>query len=481
MFNIVWLKRDLRLFDHEPLFKSIQTNEPTLLLFIIEPILLKSSDYSSRHWQFMRDCLKDMQNNIGIHHKKILFIVQGNVSDIFEHIYKNIGEFRLFSHLETGNSITYQRDKKIRLWCANKKLIWKEYKQFGVDRGRINRNNWNKSWYEFMTSPIQNPVLEDIKILNFKPSILHQFKPTIKLIQNPKIQPGGSKKGFQLIESFFDHRIRSYSKNISKPTESRLSCSRLSPHFAWGSLSLRYVYQQALKNKNTNGFNCKNFISRLHWHCHFIQKLESEPAIEFYNQNSSYNSIRIEENKEYYFRFTLGQTGIPMVDACVRCLNETGYLNFRSRALLVSFWTHLLWQPWTSISKYLASQFTDYEPGIHYSQLQMQASTVGYHTIRIYNPTKLAVDYDENCQFLKKWVPELKDLPKDLCIEPWKINKLEEVFYNFNVKKDYFEPIVDIKKTMSKASMILHEIKSRKSTNRISNDIMKIHVNKKGQ
>jgi deoxyribodipyrimidine photo-lyase len=121
------------------------------------------------------------------------------------------------------------------------------------------------------------------------------------------------------------------------------------------------------------------------------------------------------------------------------------------RALVVSFFTFNLWQDWRDLH-FLARQFLDYEPGIHYPQLQMQSGTTGMNTIRIYNPIKNSETHDSEGIFIKKWLPELAEVPPALIHEPWKLNAIEQQFYNCEIGKDYPYPIVDIEATRKYAS-----------------------------
>lgn len=133
-----------------------------------------------------------------------------------------------------------------------------------------------------------------------------------------------------------------------------------------------------------------------------------------------------------------------LVDACMRCLEYTGWINFRMRAMLVSVFCHHLYQDWRQGTYHLAQLFLDYEPGIHYPQFQMQAGTTGVNTIRMYNPVKQSQDHDPDGVFIRKWLPELHNVPTEFIHEPHSMSMMEQQLYNVFIGKDYPEPIVDI-------------------------------------
>ncbi|NKI32350.1 cryptochrome/deoxyribodipyrimidine photo-lyase family protein [Croceivirga thetidis] len=450
--NIVWLKRDLRLCDHKPLFEAEAAQLPYRIIYIFDSELINRQDCSLRHLQFIYHSISDLNEQLSPFNREVE-IFYGKSVEVFKYLISNEPIGTIFSHEETGVQQSWERDKAVAKVFKDSKIKWFEYPTNGIIRGIKNRFEWDKHWADTMKSPLilNNYTQTSIILLE------HPFKLPIELLEELKLypkhfQPAGPKSAVRYLESFFDSRGESYHWAISKPEESRYHCSRLSPYIAWGNISIRQVYQLTKSNlnvqKHKRAFNA--FITRLHWHCHFIQKFEVECSYETRCVNSGYEEIQWENNPEYLEAWKQGMTGYPLVDACMRAVNKTGWINFRMRAMLVSFLCHNLDIDWKLGVYHLAQQFLDYEPGIHFPQFQMQAGTTGVNTIRIYNPIKQSMDHDPNGTFIKKWVPELQKVSKEHIHEPWKMTLLEQQFNGIEIGKDYPKPLVDLKSSAKK-------------------------------
>ena len=476
------LKRDLRIQDHAALNEACKAGK-VLCFYVYEPSLIHSKEWDASHGAFLNESLdsleKDLQK-IGIK----LYRFVGEVVEVLNHLKRYVVIDTLHSHQETGNLLTFERDKSIKKWCKENGVKFRDYPQFGFIRGLKSRDGWASQWNKFMTLPTISIAPTVSSFTQNIPGEIKQFE--FEPCSKPFRQKGGRAEARDTLESFLQIRGRYYSKEMSSPITAWEACSRLSPFFSFGVMSIREVWHSVLFQRS-EGFSESGwkaslaaFSSRLRWHCHFMQKLEDEPSLEFQNMNRKMDGLRENNfNSDFFEAWKKGETGYPMVDACMRSLQQTGWINFRMRAMLVSFASYHLWLHWREPAQFLAKHFLDFEPGIHFSQFQMQSGTTGINAIRIYSPIKQVLDQDPNGEFIKKWVPELKAVPADFIAEPQKMPKTLQRQVGCVIGKNYPAPIVDHATAYQEAKKRIFSWRSQKEVREASKQVYLKHGSRK--
>jgi deoxyribodipyrimidine photo-lyase len=438
--NIVWFKRDLRWVDHKPLSLAVQAG-PVLPLYIAEPGLWAQSDASARQWDFAAESLTALQTALAALGQP-LCVMKGDAISILQDIHERCGIAALWSHEETGNGWTYARDIAVAAWTKSTGVPWHEARQFGVVRRLKSRNGWAKAWDRDMAQPITpSPAALTPLIGDWPTHIPSSDELGLAPDPCPHRQTGGRDAALETLDSFLYQRGKDYRFQMSSPRTAFDASSRLSPHLTWGTISMREVAQaswarmrelkaDAAPAAKSWRASMISFSGRQHWHCHFMQKLEDEPRIEFENLHRAYDGVRpVTADAARLEAWSNGTTGYPLIDACMRALNAHGWINFRMRAMLMSFASYHLWLPWRISGLHLARKFVDYEAGIHWSQVQMQSGTTGINTMRIYNPVKQGYDHDPAGVFVRAHVPELAGVPDAFIHEPWRWSEATTLAY----------------------------------------------------
>jgi deoxyribodipyrimidine photo-lyase len=500
----VWLKRDLRVGDHAALAEAVARSRggTVFAAFLYEPDVLAQPEWDSSHSEFQRECLAELEpalGRLGIR----LVTRHGEAVSALERLRAETGFRLLVAHEETGTGLTYARDRRVRRWARATGVEFVERPQTGVVRRLASRDGWNRIWEARMEAP-----RSDVPRISGRGAAAIRRLETAGILGCRELglpgdrrqrQRGGERAAEEVLHDFLARRGRHYAGGISSPLSAVSCCSRLSPYLAFGAISMRRVWQasearrlevtaaasEAAEPRERAEFRAwqrslRAAQSRLHWHCHFMQKLEDEPEIEFRAMLRAADALREEAGGEVRLAaWRKGHTGYPLVDACMRSLLATGWLPFRMRALLVSFASYSLWLHWRPTGLHLARHFLDFEPGIHWSQLQMQSGTTGINTLRIYNPTKQAIEQDPQGIFIRRWLPELAGVPRGHLHMPWTMPHEAQLAAGCVIGRDYPPPIVDHAAAVREAKRRLATVRNAAEARAEAREVARRHGSRK--
>ncbi len=494
--QLVWFKRDLRVDDHRPLAEAARCG-PVVGLYVYEPDLHGSEEFTPAHLVFLNESLRSLQSSLRDLGGELV-LRRGSAVGVLQALHRETSFAALWSHEETGSDRTYRRDREVAAWCREQGIPWHEFRQDGVVRRLRSRHGWSRHWEIFMGEPASaRPFLRGVRGVR-SDGILSPADLALPPSDKPDAQKGGSEEAHRTLASFLENRGVNYRAAMSSPVSGWTACSRISPYLSFGCISLRMVVRElsarraALRAEEAAGApvdrrwfgSLQSFGSRLRWHCHFMQKLEDEPRIEFGNFVRAYDGLREEftaspEGRRRLEAWKEGMTGYPMVDACIRCVKATGWLNFRMRAMLASFSAYHLWLHWREPAVWLGSHFLDFEAGIHFSQFQMQSGTSGINTVRIYSPAKQAAEQDPDGEFIRHWVPELRDVPVSWLPRPEQMPPELQGRCGCVVGRDYPAPIVEHATAVREARERISAVRRRTATRNEAQAVFVRHGSRK--
>ncbi|MEO1174537.1 MAG: deoxyribodipyrimidine photo-lyase, partial [Myxococcota bacterium] len=153
--QLVWLKRDLRVRDHAPLLEASLAG-PVIVLYSYEPSLWRSDEMDGSHLRFINECLKELEGELQARGGRLVTRV-GEVPEVFDRLLGEVPFERVWSHEETGNRLTFNRDRAVARWCKTRGVEWREIPQHGVFRPHPKRDGWAQRWRRRMDKPVANP------------------------------------------------------------------------------------------------------------------------------------------------------------------------------------------------------------------------------------------------------------------------------------------------------------------------------------
>ncbi len=409
--TIVWHRRDLRVHDNAALAQASGTTERVVPVFVIDPHFFSGNYCNDARLSFLLKSLEALDRS----YRELgtsLVILHGSPLEELVKLQAELQAQVFFNH-DTNGSYGMQRDRE-----AEQKHGFIGHSNDAIQRqGRS--DDWSQQAQRYFADD-EHPTPDTLQPHTLESDITLEHVRSRYQVHPRKDTPerGGEQEGVQRLEEFVK-ALPQYTKAISSPFRAERFTSRMSTHYSFGTVSLQRAFHRVKQSKHKQK---GAYITRLFWNQHFTQKLNDLPTLDSEAANPYFETVYDElydPDEAVQRAWQRGETGYPMVDAAMRALVQTGFINFRMRAMVASFYTYILRQPWKSGADFMFYHLLDADRAINYSQWQMQSGMVGVHPNRIYNPTKQIVDNDPDCKFIHKYIPELRSVaPHQLKEDP---------------------------------------------------------------
>ncbi|WP_415234094.1 FAD-binding domain-containing protein [Pseudorhodobacter sp.] len=420
---LVWYKRDLRVEDHPALTDAVGMGA-VLPVYIAEPDYWAQPDTSARQWGFIAETLAGLRRDLAGLGAPLVVRV-GCAVEVLARLCRQNKITRIISHQGAANAWSVARDQRVAAWAREAGIEWLELSPRDEVLAAPQRVR--------MVAAIEPGVIPNARALRLRPD------------DCPHRQVGGRAQGLALLHSFLGQRGLGYRQAIASPLGTERACSRLSPYLTIGAISeaeMRQAVQDRLAAQPGAEWaaNLRAFQGRIAWRAHFSQTLADAPQLEHCAMDAAAGALpgRMHEGARFE-AWVAGQTGLPYLDACMRYLAATGWINFQARAMVTAVATYHLWLDWRAVGQVLARRLTDYDPGLHWPQIQRHAGMSGGGRMRVFDPVKEALAHDPGGSFTRRWVPELATVPDAFLQTPWKWPQAQTV-----LGQRYPEPVIDL-------------------------------------
>jgi deoxyribodipyrimidine photo-lyase len=432
---VVWHRRGLRVADHLAVETATSEADAVCPLFVFDPHFYTKGLACDARLRFLHECLSDLADAYERRGTSLVF-AHGDPASV-------VGQFVdadwdvVAAATPTGR---YGLRRDDHLADSGVTFVAED----GITREGKSRENWSDHAEAYLTGPTRAPDPSGFGDHGVTSAVTVEAVEAAYDVSPSKVRvpTGGRTAALERLETF-SRDIAAYPSSISPPAAAESGTSRLSPYLRFGCLSVREAFQH-VRDHAADGRARELFTSRLYWNRHYTQKLEDWPGWMDHAVNPVFRGYnRSRHDSELVAAWKRGRTGFPMVDASMRCLVETGWLNFRMRAMCASFFSYILHQPWRLGADFFYYHLVDADPAINYTQWQQQAGVTGVNTMRVYNPRKQVRDNDPEGEFVHEWVPELRPVPADYLDRPERIPLHRQAEFGVDVGTDYPLPVVD--------------------------------------
>lgn len=464
--NLVWIRRDLRLHDHHALSMALK-NGSTQLLFIFDPLILnKLNSKTDRRITFIIDSLIELESELRKNHASLLVEI-GNPKEIIKKLWEKYQFQNLFFNRDY-EPYAKKRDLEIENLMSTNGVIVQHFKDH-VFFEKHEVLNQTREIYKVFT-PYKNKWLENFRqqesvIPNYKCDLKKLFRsqPLNTLIENDfhqklgfinmhdNLLKGGSKKALQRLKEF-QNDIDNYHDWRNLPAINKTS--NLSPYIRHGNLSIRDMIRLPYKRTSEHqNLGATTWWSEIIWRDFYQMILDVFPKVEKSSFKTQYDQIKWSGDPDHFKAWCNGETGYPIIDAAMRCLNSTGMMHNRLRMIVASFLCKTLLLDWHLGEKYFAEKLLDFDLAANNGGWQWSASTGvdAQPYFRIFNPYSQSEKFDKEGDFIRTWCPELSHFNNKLIHSPHDADIAEQAKAQCVIGIDYPHPIVSYKINREKA------------------------------
>lgn len=424
--TIVWFRRDLRIADHEPLYRAALRGA-VIPVFVFDRALLHHPETAPARVAFMLESLAALNQDLQLQGGRLI-LRYGDPVAILPELVRETQAEGIYAHVDYERIYGRVRDARLNQALADQQMKIRWFEPTAGTPDLMSYPQYRDLWFAEMRSPLV-PTPARVQV---PPEIHSEPLPSLanlELIPDSKpIPPASATAARALLQEFLEEKVDRYYWQLSYPGAE--ATTGLSPHLKFGVISARECYQTAQQLKGIDSFKVqrsrKQLINRLRWGSGFAQRFRYLPQLEMRSLYTVFDQDGWEFDPLLYQAWQTGQTGFPIVDAAARCLEATGgwkQLNFRVRAIYSSFLSNLLQMDWRFGALHFMRHLIDGDCPIDHYQWAMQAGVthcVDKTWTRIYNPQQVAVDRcDPEGLFIKRWVPEVAHLsPAELGAPP---------------------------------------------------------------
>ncbi len=456
---VVWFRRDLRLSDHPALAAAVAEGAQIVPLFVFAPYLLHHPETGSGRVQFMLGCLESLRNNLRVLGSRLICRV-GEQSQIVPAFAREVGASAVYWNCDSERSWRTDTDNQVAAALGEMGIEARIFeaeallKAGGPETYAL--KNFTPHWHRALSVPAAPrplalpPIDERIADVPLRTLADLGLPPT-----DQEVPTAGEREAHQLLGEFLTTKAPHYIKSLSIAEAASRYTSRLGPHLKFGTISVRSIYQRLRTRKREvdswQKRNLEGFEGRLFWRDHFAQKLRNLPRCENESYLQVFDAVPWSTRDDHYEAWCTGHTGYPLVDASMRCLNRTGWLPFRLRALCATFHCIDLLLPWQRGALHFMQKLIDADVAIDHWQWQSHAgvSNRGRAWFRVYNPIDGVAKIDPDGSFIRRWVPELAGVNTEHLAAPWKHGIA------------YWPPLVDHAEARRRALALLEPLKRR--------------------